>query len=42
MNICDKDFQKRLINPYRDSWNYSPETYVTSFRKGILNSGIKE
>jgi len=42
MKISDKDFQKRLINTYRDSWNYSPETYVTSFRQGILNSGIKD
>lgn len=33
-----KQFHQRLINTYKDSWNYSPETYINSIRKGILYS----
>ena len=39
--IKDEEFHKRLINTYEDSWNYSPETFVNSFRKGILKLNNK-
>lgn len=39
--IKDDEFHQRLINTYEDSWNYSPETFVNSFRKGILKLNNK-
>ena len=41
IKISDSEFQERLIKTYNQSWNYSPEMFVNSFRNGILNNNTK-